>query len=457
MKKLLLLLSLGVYAASWAQPYPIGHKTITYNDPSRTGGYGSGGGSGRQIQCEVYYPATSTGDNVPFAAIQAPVITFGHGFVMGWDAYENIWESLVPQGYVLIFPRTEGNISPAHADFGKDLVVVANRFVADCANPAFFAFDHYNGKNAVMGHSMGGGSTLLAASDANADFDLLVGLAPAETNPSAISAAGNVTIPAVIFSGTEDAVTPPADHHLPIYQALGSSCKQFFAITGGAHCYFANSNVACDFGEGSSGGNISITREVQHDIMFDGLEPLLRFYLFGDCDAWAAYEAFFNDFRVTTTTSCNYVPVADPVIVLNGTTISTSSSGNLQWYLNGALLNGETSQTIDASQYGNGTYTVVLTTGSGCELGSNPIELNGLTVDEKVIAYTIYPVPGEDVIWISASNFEETEIALLDSRGRKLLEIKPDTQVFSLDISELASGVYHLVRENRIVGRVIKE
>jgi len=456
MKKLLLLLSLGIYATSWSQPYPIGHRTITYNDPSRTGGYGSGGGSGRQIQCEVYYPAVSTGDNVPFAATQSPVITFGHGFVMGWDAYQNIWENLVPKGYVLIFPRTEGNFSPVHADFAKDLVVAANRFVTDCANPSFFAFGHYNGKNAVMGHSMGGGSTLLAASDANADFDLLVGLAPAETNPSAITAAADVAIPAAIFSGTEDAVTPAADHHSPIYQALNSSCKQFFAITGGAHCYFANSNVACDFGEGSSGGNISIDREEQHDILFDGLDPLLRFYLLGDCDAWTDYETFFIDSRITTTTSCNYVPDAAPVIVQNGNSISTSASGNLQWYLDGTLLNGEISQTIDVSQYGNGVYTVILTTSMGCELTSNQIELDGLSVDDKIIAYTIYPVPVEDVIWIKTGNFVETRMVLIDLRGRELLSIQPDSPVFSLNIAELSSGVYQLISENGFVGQVIK-
>ena len=28
----------------------VGHTTITFNDPTRTGGFGSGGGAGRQIQ-----------------------------------------------------------------------------------------------------------------------------------------------------------------------------------------------------------------------------------------------------------------------------------------------------------------------------------------------------------------------------------------------------------------------
>jgi len=458
MKKLLLLFSLGVFATSWTQPFPIGHKTITYNDPSRTGGYGSGGGSGRQIQCEVYYPAVTAGDNTNFASTNSPVITFGHGFVMGWDAYTNIWENLVPKGYILIFPRTEGNFSPVHEDFGKDLVVVANRFIADCAVPSFFAYNHYNGKNAVMGHSMGGGSSFLAASNPDANFDLLVGLAPAETDPSAISAAANVTIPGVVFSGTEDAVTPPADHHLPIYQALNSSCKQFFSITGGAHCYFANSNTACDFGESASGGNISITRAQQHAILFDGLDPLLRFYLFGDCAAWTDYSAFFNDSRIVTTNSCNYVAAISPVIVENGNTLSTTTMGNLQWFLDGNLLNNETNQTIDVSQYGNGTYTVVLTTDLGCELTSNEIEIDGLSIEKwNATNYSIYPVPASELVYITMDSYSSEKLVVKDVCGKTILTVQPENTTVSIPISEFSKGVYHVISSKGVVGRIIKQ
>ncbi|MEN9441281.1 MAG: hypothetical protein RLZ33_1358, partial [Bacteroidota bacterium] len=62
--------------------YPIGSTTITFNDASRTGGYGSGGGAGRQIQTEVYYPAIAAGVDVSAANGVFPVITFGHGFAM---------------------------------------------------------------------------------------------------------------------------------------------------------------------------------------------------------------------------------------------------------------------------------------------------------------------------------------------------------------------------------------
>ena len=110
----------------YAQNFPIGHTTITFNDPTRSGGFGSGGGSGRQIQTEIYYPSTSNGTNTPVANGTFPIIVFGHGFAMSWDAYENIWEDLVAKGYIMAFPRTEGSLLPApsHANFGLDLALV---------------------------------------------------------------------------------------------------------------------------------------------------------------------------------------------------------------------------------------------------------------------------------------------------------------------------------------------
>ena len=109
----------------------IGHTTLTFNDPTRSGGVGSGGGAGRQIQTEIYYPATSAGTSTPFATGEFPIIVFGHGFAMTWDAYSNIWEHYVPRGYIMAFVRTESSLfpSPSHGDFGLDLKLVAQKML----------------------------------------------------------------------------------------------------------------------------------------------------------------------------------------------------------------------------------------------------------------------------------------------------------------------------------------
>ena len=197
--------------------YPIGSTTITFNDASRTGGYGSGGGAGRQIQTEVYYPAIAAGVDASVANGVFPVITFGHGFAMSWDAYQNIWEHYVPLGYIVVFPRTEGSLFPApsHGDFGLDLKLVDEKMQLLNANVASSFYQKISSNSAIMGHSMGGGATILAGAG-NTSVETIIGFAPAETTPSAISASINVTVPAIIFSGSQDGVTPPADNHTPI-------------------------------------------------------------------------------------------------------------------------------------------------------------------------------------------------------------------------------------------------
>jgi len=272
--------------------FNIGHTTITFNDPSRTGGYGSGGGAGRQIQTEIYYPAATTGDNTAISSGNFPIIVFGHGFAMAWDAYQNIWEHYVSLGYVMAFPRTEGSLipSPVHADFALDLKLVEQRMQAENSLSTSIFYQHLSANSAIMGHSMGGGATLLAAQN-NSSIKTIVGLAPAETDPSAIAAAANVTVPAVIYSGSSDGVTPPADHHIPIYNGLSSDCKTFVSIIGGAHCYFANSNFNCDFGEATSSSGISISRAEQQTRTFASLDSWFDYILKGNN---ASLGAFLN-------------------------------------------------------------------------------------------------------------------------------------------------------------------
>lgn len=291
--------------------YQIGHTTITFNDPARTGGFGSGGGSGRQIQTEIYYPATAAGENTTVASGEFPIIVFGHGFAMSWDAYTNIWAHYAPMGYILAFPRTEGGLfpGPSHADFGLDMNVVETRMQAEDALGSSLFYQKINGNSALMGHSMGGGATILAAST-NTSIKAVVGLAPAETDPSAIAAAANVTVPAIIFSGGQDGVTPPNEHHIPIYDNLNSACKTFVNIIGGAHCYFANTNANCDLGESLSSTGISITREDQQNGTFIILDPWLDYQLKNDNAAWTAFQLSIDANKMfMTQTTCTFAGI----------------------------------------------------------------------------------------------------------------------------------------------------
>ena len=366
--------------------HQIGRTTITFNDPARTGGFGSGGGPGRQIQTEIYYPAVSAGNDVALAAGEFPIIVFGHGFAMSWDAYQNIWEHYVPMGYIMAFPRTEGGLipPPSHQDFGLDLKIVTEKLSLLDAEAASLFFDKLNGNVAIMGHSMGGGASILASAN-NISIKTVVGLAPAETDPSAIASAANVTVPALIFSGGQDGVTPAADHHTPIYNALDSDCKTFVNIVGGAHCYFANSNTACDFGEGTSSTGISITRTEQQDRTYSILDHWLEYRL---KDNSASYDLFL--------TAINASPA---------TLVSTTT----------------------------------------CSAGTNPDPLSITEQDDLKNKLTIYPNPTTGLFQIENMYATTSLVRIYSTSGKLVLEQEYTNQI---DISKLNNGIYYMKIDN---------
>ena len=250
----------------------IGHTTVTFIDSLR---------NNRQIATEIYYPATSAGNNTPIAAGVFPLITFGHGFVMVWSAYQNFWDSLVPEGYILAFPTTEGGFSPSHADFGKDLKFLIAKIQSSGVG-AVIPSASVGTTSAIMGHSMGGGCSFLAAEN-NLMITTMVSFASANTNPSSITASQQVFVPTLLFSGTNDCVTPPSQHQNIMYDSTAAAFKTQVNITGGGHCFFANSNFNCTFGENTCSPSPTITRAEQQSVTNNFLKLWLAYFLKNDC------------------------------------------------------------------------------------------------------------------------------------------------------------------------------
>jgi len=282
------------------QSYQIGHITMNFTDPAR---------NDRNIPVEVYYPALNAGEEVPAAPGQFPVLSFGHGFVMDVGSYVNFSEVLVPEGYVFVLSNTETGFSPSHEDLGLDLAFILHAFREEGNDPGSLFYGVVAFQNAVMGHSMGGGASMLAAAG-DTIVKAVANFAAANTNPSAISAATGITIPALLFSGSGDCVTPPADHQEPMYDSLASACKTWINNTGGGHCYFANENFLCTFGENSCGPNITITREQQQDATFDFLLPWLGYFLKGEQDAWAVFsDSLISSERISYEQDCELMGI----------------------------------------------------------------------------------------------------------------------------------------------------
>lgn len=300
------LLSLCLFSlVAEAQPFAIGERSLTLFDADRN----------RSIPTQVRYPALSNGANAPFAEGEFPLLVFGHGFLMTTDAYANIWEQFVPLGYIVALPTTEGGILPDHAAFGLDLAFVVSGIQAAGTDAGSPFLGHVAQASALMGHSMGGGASFLAAAG-NSSVTTVVNLAAAETNPSAVAACADVLVPTLMFAGSNDCVTPIPQHTAPMYQALATPCRAFINISGAGHCYFAESNFNCSLGEITCSPAPSITRPQQHDVVNDFATLWLNHFLKGDDEAWGV---LIDSMATTNRASCESSCALSTMVSAEGT------------------------------------------------------------------------------------------------------------------------------------------
>jgi pimeloyl-ACP methyl ester carboxylesterase len=295
----LITLICGISTSGQSQNLPVGHLTTTFTDPAR---------GDRPLPCELYYPALTAGENTPVATGLFPVLVFGHGFQMGYDSYAYFKNSVVPDGYVLVFPKTETSLAPNHQEYGTDLAFLVTRMKTEGSNPASPFYGHIDSTSAIMGHSMGGGASFLGCEN-NTEPTAMVTWAAAETNPSAISAAGKVTIPTLVIAAGLDCVTPPATNQVPMYDSLASGCKVYISIKGGGHCYFADANFICSLGELGCPA-FTISREQQHATTLDFTKLFLDHHLKSLPGAWTIFNDSLNSSpRITFQKSCTTTSV----------------------------------------------------------------------------------------------------------------------------------------------------
>jgi dienelactone hydrolase len=147
--------------------------------------------------------------------------------------------------------------------------------------------------NCAMGHSMGGGSAILAARFSPSIRSIAV-LAPLNTRPSSIDAASELEIPSMILAGKNDCVTRPEIHQIPIFLNLKSPFKIIITIKGGSHCQMAERNTKCRFAESTCRPGPEITDKAQQAIVLKYLLPWLNFHLKGDLASAEQFDALLE-------------------------------------------------------------------------------------------------------------------------------------------------------------------
>lgn len=232
--------------------YYEGRIRVTVRDSARN----------KDVPITIIYPADSaSGDNRPLIGTGAKsiptfgVIVMGHGYQMPVTAYKAFSTNICQNvgRYIVVLPETGSGLFPNHNDFALDMVAAAAYMQLEGKRQGSLWKDHIANDNVFAGHSMGGGAAFLAAKQALqtgvVNLSAVIGMAPAETNPSSASAAAFVTCPTLILAGSIDCVTPLAGTVQPIYNNVASSCKTLAVIPGASHCQFADANSTCNLGE----------------------------------------------------------------------------------------------------------------------------------------------------------------------------------------------------------------
>jgi hypothetical protein len=91
-----------------------------------------------------------------------------------------------------------------------------------------------------------------------------------------------------------------------MFDSLNSNCKTQINIINGGHCYFANENVLCSFGESSCNPNLNISRAEQQGVTNDFLKIWLNFSLKSDISSFTIFnDSLQSSNRITYSQYCN--------------------------------------------------------------------------------------------------------------------------------------------------------
>ena len=184
----------------------------------------------------VFYPLTLSFDP-PNGAV-----AFVPGFREPASVYEWWGPALASLGYSVFILETN---TPTDALAARaDALIAAVDFIkAENQNPdAPVANKIDPEKIAIMGHSVGGGASLMAATQMGDGIKAVIPLALycCEPGQSFSGDYSSLIVPAMIIASAEDEVAPPAEHAKLLYDSIGGS-KTYVEFASGDHTFISNS------------------------------------------------------------------------------------------------------------------------------------------------------------------------------------------------------------------------
>jgi hypothetical protein len=150
----------------------------------------------------------------------------------------------------------------------------------------------------------------------------------------------------------------------------------------------------------------------------------------------------------------NPIPVA-PVVTNTGTILYSSAPAGNQWYFEGNLIAGATSQTCDASLTGTGNYWSVVTLNGCSSDASNHLQIFTTGIDSHASsAINVYPVPNDGLFTVSiiSTSLDPFTITVFSNLGIRIQEIKDirvNVEFYQvIDLRTVLAGIYTVVIRN---------
>ena len=300
-------------SATPIQTYLIGSTSRTFD--------GSPGSTG-SIPVAIYYPAKNDAVDTDMAEGRFPLVIFSHGYQQAPTDYRYVWEPLVPAGYIVALLDKLRSAATIDIDaYAADINFVLEGLynLASSGDPVLGS--HIETTSALLGHSTGGGATIIAAANStingSSQATTLAIVAPlgqtyltiTGTDPYAV--AGDAGVPTLVFAGARDCICSPESHASLIYHNLDTAQVNYLlTITDGDHCGFSDvsgpGKDTCELAESTACLTVqgdTINPAEQNTITVEILKPWLDHFLKGDSDAWLTFQQRINDRRLSVESS----------------------------------------------------------------------------------------------------------------------------------------------------------
>jgi hypothetical protein len=151
------------------------------------------------------------------------------------------------------------------------------------------------------------------------------------------------------------------------------------------------------------------------------------------------------------------IPATPEITVYGYELISSSCCGN-QWYMNDAAIPGATGPTYYASV--SGRYYVIVTLNSCSSDTSEVVDLVVGISENSAASIVYYPNPAKTSVTIQTTGEKKLplKVTLFSPKGIIIKEyyLKDEANLFSIDISDLASGLYFLMFSGNDINSVGK-